>query len=236
MTLCAILNLEEHGNEREKLYIAKSAELEAQETQRKDYRIFCVGRQMSECMFRLYYGEQTTLPEHIEVYSIPLIDFVVRKPVTLMLPMAIDFGSVNTTAGVYLDSSYFESVGQQAAVRNCRENEINYTVFLDGAKESMLLPSVIGVLAVEEDDYRLLFGYDAVRLASASYVDEGFCVFYDVKRWIGEYDKEEEIVDRQGRRRLVRRAELLRRFFLHIICKTENRLNAVFRRYIYQVR
>lgn len=222
-TLCAILNLKEHGGKQEKLYLTKEAELETRETQRKDYRIFCMGCQTSECMYHLYYGEQTILPEHIEVYSIPLIDFVVRKPVMLMLPMAIDFGSVNTTAGVYLDSAYFENVGQQAAVKNCRENEINYTAFEDGAGESMLLPSVIGVLAVEEEDYKLLFGYDAIRLANASYVDEGFCVFYDVKRWIGEYDKEEEIVDRRGRRRLVKRAEILRRFFLYIIRKTENR-------------
>lgn len=41
----------------------------------------------------------------------------------------------------------------------------------------MLLPSVIGVLAVEEEDYKLLFGYDAIRLANASYVDEGFVSF-----------------------------------------------------------
>ena len=223
MTLCAILNLKEHGGRQEKLYLTKAAELETRETQRKDYRIFCMGCQTSESLYHLYYGEPTILPEHIEVYSIPLIDFVVRKPVTLMLPMAIDFGSVNTTGGVYLDSAYFENVGEQAAVKNCRENEINYTAFEDGNGESMLLPSVIGVLAVEEEDYKLLFGYDAIRLANASYVDEGFCVFYDVKRWIGEYEKEEEIVDRQGRRRLVKRAEILRRFFLYIIRKTENR-------------
>ena len=223
MALCAILNLKEHGGRQEKLYLTKAAELETRETQRKDYRIFCMGHQTSESLYHLYYGEHTILPEHIEVYSIPLIDFVVRKPVTLMLPMAIDFGSVNTTAGVYLDSAYFENVGEQAAVKNCRENEINYTAFEDGNGESMLLPSVIGVLAVEEEDYKLLFGYDAIRLANASYVDEGFCVFYDVKRWIGEYEKEEEIVDRQGRRRLVKRAEILRRFFLYIIRKTENR-------------
>ena len=204
-------------------YFENVGELETRETQRKDYRIFCMGHQTSESLYHLYYGEHTILPEHIEVYSIPLIDFVVRKPVTLMLPMAIDFGSVNTTAGVYLDSAYFENVGEQAAVKNCRENEINYTAFEDGNGESMLLPSVIGVLAVEEEDYKLLFGYDAIRLANASYVDEGFCVFYDVKRWIGEYEKEEEIVDRQGRRRLVKRAEILRRFFLYIIRKTENR-------------
>ena len=223
MTLCAILNLEERGNNREKLYITKAAEIKVRETQRKDYRIFCVGRRLSECMFRLYYDEQTILPEHVEIYSIALIDFVVKKPVTLMLPMAIDFGSVNTTAGVYLDSAYFENIGRSAALKDYRENDINYTVFEEGTKDSMLLPSVIGVLAVEEEDYKLLFGYDAMRLASASYVDEGFCVFYDVKRWIGEFGKEEEIVDRQGRRRLVKRSDILRRFFIYIIRKTENR-------------
>lgn len=223
MTLCAILNIKERGNGQEKLYITKPAELEAEETGRKDYRIFCVGRQLSETIFHLYYGEQTVLPEHIEVYSIPLIDFEIRKPATLMLPMAIDFGSVNTTAGVYLDSTYFGSIGNQPGFRDSKENEIYYTVFEDGEKESMLLPSIIGVLAVEEDDYKLVFGYDAMRLAASSYVDEGFCVFYDVKRWIGEYEKEEEIIDRQGRRRLVKRSELLRRFFIYIIRKTENR-------------
>ncbi len=223
MTLCAILNIKERGNGQEKLYITKPAELEAEETGRKDYRIFCVGRQLSETIFHLYYGEQTVLPEHIEVYSIPLIDFEIRKPATLMLPMAIDFGSVNTTAGVYLDSAYFGSIGNQSGFKDSKENEIYYTVFEDGENESMLLPSIIGVLAVEEDEDKLVFGYDAMRLAASSYVDEGFCVFYDVKRWIGEYEKEEEIVDRQGRRRLVKRSELLRRFFLYIIRKTENR-------------
>ena len=40
MTLCAILNLKEHGGRQEKLYLTKAAELETRETQRKDYGIF----------------------------------------------------------------------------------------------------------------------------------------------------------------------------------------------------
>ena len=144
-----------------------------------------------------------------------------------MLPMAIDFGSVNTTAGVYLDSAYFENVGEQAAVKNCRENEINYTAFEDGAGESILLPSVIGVLAVEEEDEKLLFGYAAIRLANARYVDEGYCVFYDVKRCIREY-------------RDVGGWERWRRFYVDFSCisyeKRRTVLNAAFRRYISQVR
>ena len=223
MEICTILNIKEREGDRENLYLTKHAKIEARETRRKVYRIFCFDRRLSECLYRLYNGENTILPEHIEIFSIPLIDFVVRQPVTLTLPLAIDFGSVNTAAGVYLDKAYFESVGNQAAVKNCRENEISYTVFEDGANESILLPSVIGVAAVEENDYKLLYGYEALRMADASYIDEGFCVFYDIKRWIGEYEKQEEIVDRQGRRRFVRRAELLHRFFLYIIHRTENR-------------
>lgn len=51
MTLCAILNLKEHGGRQEKLYLTKAAELETRETQRKDYRIFCMGRQTSESLY-----------------------------------------------------------------------------------------------------------------------------------------------------------------------------------------
>ena len=76
---------------------------------------------------------------------------------------------------------------------------------------------------MEETDYRLVFGWDAMALAAASYIDEGFCVFYDIKRWITDYEKEEELTDRLGRRRRVSRAEILRRFFLYIIKETENR-------------
>lgn len=223
LRICAILNLEEKNGENEYLYLTKSAEIETLETNRKDYRIFCVKQRMSECLYHLYYENSFTLPEHIEVCCVPLIDFTIKKPVALTLPMAIDFGTVHTIAGVYLDAFYCEAAEKETSQEGCRENNIRYTAFWDGEKESIFLPSVIGVSAIEENDYKLLFGYDAVRLSAASYVDEGFCVFYDIKRWIGEHDREEEITDRQGHRRFVKRSELLRRFFLYIIQMTENR-------------
>lgn len=163
------------------------------------------------------------VPEHLRIWKIPLMDFLVKEPVSLPLPMAIDFGSVNTTAGVYLDTAYMEKIGRMAGVLGLKENAVNYTLFDETGKDEMLLPSVIGVTAVEDADYRLAFGRKAVELAAASYIDEGFCVFYDIKRWISDYEKEEEIVDRLGRRRWVSRAELLRRYFLYIIQETENR-------------
>lgn len=221
--LCTVLHVRQKQGDTENLYLTKPAAVEAFEGERKGYVLYCVDKRTSDELYRLYRGEQNAVPEHLRVWKIPLMDFLVKEPVSLPLPMAIDFGSVNTTAGVYLDTAYMERIGRMAGVLGLKENAVNYTLFDETGKDEMLLPSVIGVTAVEDADYRLAFGRKAVELAAASYIDEGFCVFYDIKRWISDYEKEEEIVDRLGRRRWVSRAELLRRFFLYIIQETENR-------------
>ena len=46
------------------------------------------------------------------------------------------------------------------------------------------MPSVAGVIAVKHGEPRFVFGQQAVDLSNASYVDEGFSIFYDMKRWI----------------------------------------------------
>lgn len=221
--LCTVLHIGEKQGDIEKLYLTKPSDVEASEGERKGYVLYCVDKRTSDTLFRLYKGGQNVVPEHLRVWKIPLMDFLVKEPVSLSLPMAIDFGSVNTTAGVYLDTAYMEKIGRMAGVLGLKENAVNYTLFDGERTEEMLLPSVIGVTSVEDADYRLVFGKKAAGLAAASYIDEGFCVFYDIKRWISDYEKEEEIVDRLGRRRWVSRTELLRRFFLYIIQETENR-------------
>ncbi|MBD5480399.1 MAG: molecular chaperone [Lachnospiraceae bacterium] len=221
--VCTVLHARQKQGDTENLYLVKPASVEAFEGERKGYALYCVDKRTSNELYQLYQGGQNVVPEHLRVWKIPLMDFQVKEPVDIPLPMAIDFGSVNTTAGVYLDIAYMEKIGRMAGVLKLKENAVNYTLFDEEGSDEMLLPSVIGVTAVEDADYRLAFGRKAVELAAASYIDEGFCVFYDIKRWISDYEKEEEIVDRQGRRRWVSRAELLRRFFLYIIQETENR-------------
>ena len=38
----------------------------------------------------------------------PVMDFQVRELLEMDMPLAIDFGTTNTTARIYLDSSYIE--------------------------------------------------------------------------------------------------------------------------------
>lgn len=225
MTLCAILNIVSAGADTGCLYLTKAADIPCRESDVKNYSLYCMGRRESEILYRVYTGQQEALPEYLELYRIPLLDFEVRQPVTLSMPMAMDFGSSNTTAGVYLDNQYFEKIGLHDGERGLKENDANYAVFYDtrdGWQESTLFPSVVGVLSVEEGKPEFLFGYDAIRLADSSYIDEGFCVFYDIKRWIGDYEKQEEITDRQGRRGFVPRREILKAYFEYVINAVRN--------------
>lgn len=231
MTVCAILNVVA-GAGADCLYLTKAAELPCRESDVKNYSLYCMGRRESELLYHIYNGNYEHFPEYFEVYRIPLLDFEVKPPVMLSIPMAMDFGTSNTTAGVYLDNQYFEKMGLHDGDKGLKENDTNYAVFYDACnngQESILLPSVVGVLSVEAGNPEFLFGYDAIALAEASYIDEGFCVFYDIKRWIGDYEKQEEITDRQGRRSFVPRKEILRAYFDYVINAVKNRFKCEIR-------
>lgn len=228
--ICGIFNLVSQGENTEQLYLIKSAELPCAESAIKNYSLYCFDKANSEILFRIYNGEYSYIPDHLNAYHVPLLDFEVKEPIKLNMPLAIDFGTSNTTAGVYLDSLYFERIGDQAKQLGLDENSVNYSLFYDVTqnwKETTLLPSVVGVLSIQENMPQYLFGYEAERLADSSYIDEGFCVFYDIKRWIGDYEKTEEIIDRQGHRALVKRSEIIKAYLEYVIENTKNRFKCV---------
>lgn len=226
MSICAVLNVVPMGSRKDALYLVKADGLPCREARVKNYSLYCMERRESELLYRIYSGKYDQTLERLKVYRVPLLDFEVRRPVPLPLPMAIDFGTSSTTAGVYLDSLYFERAGLYNGELGLKADDANYALFYDTSsewEESTLLPSVVGVQAVEGEKTEFLFGYDAIRLEKSSYIDEGFCVFYDIKRWIGDFEKLEEITDRQGRRGFISRKEILKAYFDYVIKAVRNR-------------
>lgn len=224
--ICAVLNVVPMGDGTERLYLTKDAELPCRESKVKNYSLYCMERRESELLYQIYNGRYDYVPQNLEVYRIPLLDFEVRKPIVLSLPMAMDFGTSNTTAGVYLDSQYFEKAGLHDGEQGLRANDTNYALFYDTSsdwQETTLFPSVVGILNLEQGEPEFLFGYDAIRLANSSYIDEGFCVFYDIKRWIGDYERLEDVTDRQGRREFLSRKDILKAYFNYVIKAVKDR-------------
>lgn len=224
-TLCSILNILPMGNRTDVLYLTKAGEISCVESDVKNYKLYCFERKESERFYRIYEGKIKPGIEYVSVYSVPLLDFEIKMPVSLSVPIAVDFGSTNTAAGVYLDHRYFEQTGLFCENPGMQANTIRHAVFYDTLsdwEETPMLPSVVGVHSLENGKPTYLFGYEAIRLANSSYIDEGFCVFYDIKRWVGDYEKLEEVTDREGHRQFIERKDILKAYFLHVLSTVAN--------------
>ncbi|WP_033164804.1 hypothetical protein [Clostridium sp. KNHs205] len=223
--ICAVFQVKQFRQDREWLYLTKSADISCEESPVRSYQLYCMDRLQSDWLYHLYETEYGTLPAHLRFYMVPVLDFRVRELLDINMPLAIDFGTSNTTAGTYLDSTYIENLDGDAVREVLRENEVNYVMYLieeEGKTESPVLPSVIGVTKIEDDKVDYVFGYQADRLFHMSYIDEGFCVFYDLKRWVSDAERLEELVDRSGHRCFVKRKDIIREYLNYVIsCATQ---------------
>ncbi len=221
--ICAIFQIRQWKGKTDQLYLVKPAELPCRESTVKSYQLYCMDRTQSDWMYRLYQEDLGTLPEHLRFYMVPIMDFQVRELLESSMPLAIDFGTTNTTAGTYLDSSYIDRLTGDPVQESLKANDVNYVMYTkEDGEETPVFPSVVGVRNIEGENIGYVFGYQANRLFHMSYIDEGFCVFYDIKRWISDPEKEEELVDRNGHRRFVKRKEIIRIFLNYVIsCATQ---------------
>lgn len=225
--ICAVFHVRQSGSRTDRLYLTKTAGIECSEASVKSYHLYCMDKMQSEMLYCIYAGDSDDgiLPEHLKFYSVPVMDFQVRELMEMNMPLAIDFGTTSTTAGIYLGSGYFEKLEGDPVRDSLRENDINYVTYLaeeEGRGETPILPSVVGVSAIDGETVHYVFGHQADRLFRMSYIDEGFCVFYDIKRWISDPDKEEELVDRAGHRCFVKRRDIIREFLEYVVsCATQ---------------
>ena len=227
--VCGIFNLLPKGGNKDLLYLIRDREIQcAEAAQMKNYSLYCFDKETSAMIKELYTGERKVIPEqHLQIYKLPILDFSVRKPKPLEIPLAIDFGTSNTAAGAYLDSTYFENTGERAGARGLTQDAVNYALYYDVTtpehEASVILPSVVAVRSLEGIKPQYAFGYEAVQLANSIYTDESFSIFYDIKRWVSDVDKLEELTDRQGRHLMVPRKEIMKAFFEYVIAQAEDR-------------
>lgn len=221
--ICAVFQVREFKGQKEQLYLTKAAEFPCTDSAVKSYQLYCMDQRQSDWLWKFYEDSYDILPEHLNFYRVPVMDFQVRELLKMDMPLAVDFGTTNTTAGLYLDSGYIEQLEGDPIRESLLENEANYVMFPEeDGKETPVLPSMVGVLGIQGDRIQYVFGHQANRLFHSSYIDEGFCVFYDIKRWISDPDRMEELVDENGHRCFVKRKEIIRAFLEYVIsCATQ---------------
>ncbi len=213
--LCCVFNVEEKINDKKYLYLRKDRNFPCRESTVKNYFMILLERTYSEQFFYFYNGKIPFVQENIPAYCLQLLNFQATEPEVLKMPVAIDFGTSSTTAGG-LDFS------NKISLAKFNNEKITHAIFYDNdGQEVNLIPTIIGVQSLEDpENPKYVFGYDALNLSA--YLDEGYTVFYDIKRWIADYDKDEELTDNFGRRAFISRKKILREFFIYIIHSLED--------------
>ena len=219
-TLCCVFNVEEKIGDRKNLYLRRNRLFPCRESQIKNYYLILLERVYSEEFFNFYNGKLEFVQENIPAYRLQLLDFHVKEPEILRIPVAIDFGASRTTAGV-LDFKARSGVAQPL------DEQIRHAIFYDNdGNETQMIPSIIGVRSLEDyKNPKYAFGYDALKLVA--YMDESYTVFYDLKHWIADYNREEELTDNYGRRVFIKRKDMLREFLIFVIHALEDYIKGI---------
>lgn len=136
--------------------------------------------------------------------------------------LCIDFGTSNTSAGSY-------------GIINPEQNDIELVSFTDVTspemKESKLYPTMVYVENCQDAAHiRYLFGYEAKKKVVDKGYDMDESVFFEIKRWMGSLNQEEEIRDADGNTVMIKRREIIKAYMIHIIELSQQYFKVKFRK------
>lgn len=194
LTVYTCFYLGENGGQS---YLCKGRDVPVRPLGKHQYFIlYFPNAKASEFLYDCYQGSRVSVPGCIEGVRVPLLDIREEEVQETDLPLVIDFGSCNTTMGICLPDG-----GTKIAT----------------AGGGAVIPSVIGVREGAGGEAEFLFGYEAVEMNSRKYKDEDTAVFYDIKRWVSDIERQEEVVLGGGYKYRLSRKDMLGAYLAYLL-------------------
>ena len=233
-SLCGIFHLLQNDSEKDSLYLCMSAEMEIEATSNKNYRLLYFKPDISEYLFDIYSGENINT-RSVNYYQVPLSNLEVRELETSRETLAIDFGTSNTTAGIFLSSESSNHFSQHDILNGrLKVNDINYVMFENIASEQKewveLLPTVVGVEnCSDSNNVKFQYGYEVIRHDNLTGGSDLSTTFYEIKRWVNSFKAEEEVSDHKGNIAFVQRGEIIANYISYVIKHAEQQFKCCFK-------
>jgi hypothetical protein len=228
--ICAVLRVVSFAG-REELFLTRIAEFPCREAEVRDYRLLLFPQKLSDDITRVYDGGLPALPDEIQAYVVPLLAFEVCEPEEIDMPLAIDFGTSNTAAGVFLSNTAFSKIERHVRPGLLKPNGINYLHFLTPEGEALpVLSTVIGVERIDGEEVQYNYGFAAESMTARGYLGRGVCVFYDIKRWAAGFEEEEILSDSEGRQISLPRKYIIKAYLEYVIRSAEQRFKCKFKK------
>lgn len=180
------------------------------------YLLYFKREDVSEIIYEIYSGNEVSIPSKAGCVITPLLAVDIKEPEETDLPLIIDFGSANTTLGIYC---------ADGGTRIVRIPDLSGGHY----RESEMIPSIIGVKGIEDGKPAYCFGYEAKSMAGNSYQDEDSPLFYDIKRWVSAPDRMQQVIITGGVKLQLGRMEMLKAFMQFLIDTAQQQLKCRFR-------
>jgi len=238
LKVCTIFNIKKIIQDgREKYYLTKSEFVEAKESESKHYSLLFFSEKDSELLYDIYEGDTIEVDYSIKFISLPILQFEVRPLNETKMPLAIDFGTSNTTAGIYIDKEIFpglnENITESQEYADYEDDKVKFVKIINESKENMeitpLIPSIVGVKHIKDKEIEYIFGYDALAESKRRYVEDGMSLFYDIKRWISDFEKSEKVIDINEKTTFIKRKDIIKAYLKYIIALAEQRFKCKFK-------
>lgn len=233
--LCGIFQLSRDKNGRNSFFIRnneKLLRLDGLKNQNYSLLFFC--RSDEKFLFNAYYGKtgEGSLPMTLNYYQVPLDSFLFLDLEITDTPLCIDFGTANTTAGVYLDKYYIKNLPQHKILSGyINLDKINYVNFPKNLDEySNVIPTVVYIKSCfDEENIKYAFGYEVEeKLKENNYNLKG-SVFYGIKNWVKSINQTVRIVDENGDIRYIERKKIIKAYIEYIVHRAETLFKCKFK-------
>ena len=125
--------------------------------------------------------------------------------------LCIDFGTSNTTAGSY-------------GILDEQKNQPEIVKFPDvtSSETRQMFPTLVYIDSCESNQpIRYAFGYEAKKRILDDHFESKATVFHEIKNWINDLDRVEEIFDAQGNNSTVRREDVIKAYLSYVISLSE---------------
>ena len=236
--VCTIFNIKKIVKDnKENYYLTKGEFIEAKESESKHYSLLFFSEKDSEALYDTYEGDTIEVDATIKFISMPILQFKVKPLKETKMPLAIDFGTSNTTAGIYIDREVFAGLNENTTgnddYADYEDDKVKFVKIINESKEELeitpLIPSVIGVKHIEENNIEYIFGYDAILESKRRYVEDGMSLFYDIKRWISDFEKSEKVTDIKEKTTFIKRKDIIKAYLEYIISLAQQRFKCKFK-------
>jgi hypothetical protein len=231
-----MLNIEKTENSIDEYYLTGDKTLfKFEEVCKKPYALIIFNKKSSDYIYNLINNHGNKQLMTLEYYKVIIPEIEIREIEETNAVLCIDLGTSNTAVGVYLDENYIKNIPNNLVLnKEIKLNDINFVQFKDNFEKGNnfmeIVPTLVYVYNCEDkENIKYLYGYDAQnRIKEKDYLTLA-STFRDIKRWIGNYNKEEEIQDEFSNITKVKRGDIIRAFLLYIINQAENQFKCKFK-------